>query len=102
MNTVTEKFLISIGFQNDGLVTVPDWYNVFESEPLVTTCQAYSFCTNETALTIFVTPKGMVAEACPNDEFRDWLQYESIRGPEDVINCVEGYLGLTLKWEKQK
>lgn len=101
MSTVTEKFLIRIGFQKDGLVTLPDWYNVFEPGPKVTTCEAFSFCTNETALTIFVTPKGLVAESCSNDEFRDSLEYHSIWSSEDVIDLVEGCLGLTLKWERE-
>lgn len=102
MNTVTEKFLLSIGFQKDGHVSVPDWYNIFEPEPHVTMCEAFSFCTSETALTIFITPKGLVAESCSNDEFRDSLEYHRIQSLEDVIACVEGCLGLTLKWEREE
>jgi hypothetical protein len=102
MSIVTEKFLLSIGFQKDGKVTLPDWYNIFEIEPLVTTCEAFSFCTNETALTIFVTPKGLIAESCSNDEFRDLVEYHSIRSHEDVIDCVEGCLGMNLCWKKEE
>lgn len=91
MNSVTEKFLLSLGFQKNGQVNLPDWYNIFELDPVVTTCDAFSTFINDMVITIFITPKGVIGESCLNDEYRGCLEYFRIDGPQDVINLLNPF-----------
>jgi len=57
---ITEKFLLSIGFTKISETNLPKWYNIFESDPKVTTSKAYELVAMEHVFTILFNTEGNV------------------------------------------
>lgn len=76
---ITESFLLGLGFERLGNTSLPDWYNIFEAEPKLEDAPAFQFCGRDIAITIYLTPKGVIAESCSADEYREGLSYSLLK-----------------------
>jgi|SRR5579859_5795513 len=94
---ITKEFLVSIGFEEAGETHLPDWYNIFEETPTVTTAESFDYCNDEYAFTIYLSPKGPIGEYCENSEYHEGLSYCRLVTEEDVIDEVEGLFDVEIK-----
>jgi hypothetical protein len=99
---ISEKFLLSIGFTKIGEANLPNWYNIFESDPEVTTSKAYELEALGHVFTIYLTPKGMFGECIENNEEQNNRDYFRVESTEGLIENIGSYAGARINWESNE
>ena len=102
---INTKFLSDLGFNDNGMKRLPDWYNLFESEPLITEVPSYIFHIYRLTIYLFLAPKGQFVEVfCQDDPHRDSVyfhQYVAIHSQSDLVSLVNELLSIVVETNRK-
>lgn len=89
---IDQAFLMGLGFEEAGVMELPDWYNIFETGSQIT--EANSFVYKRIRLTVYVhlSPKGPFGEVfCSDDPSNRRIYFHlffAIRNRDDLASSI--------------
>jgi hypothetical protein len=90
---ITEEILLSMDFGKKEMVSLPDWFYLFETDPIEKNVPSYCFFGDwEYYMRVYFSPKGTFGEISAYDEFDFSHSYVALHTREDVEKAIEDYL----------